>query len=156
MNEMDLPFFLEISPTAGLHLDEASAARAFLGLSKEAALELICESSAYYLEMLMWMGPTAFAYYLHPAISYIESPASRADADAVNVLTAAIRFQLDWEAGNLTQCNSSIVRFCDYVLANFSKFDISPKIYPGLDERITELGIAAQGLNQQVQRRLGV
>jgi hypothetical protein len=51
-------------------LDERSACRNFLGKTLDQAEALFRESSLYYQEGLMWMGPVAFRYYIQAAINY--------------------------------------------------------------------------------------
>lgn len=70
-----IPTAKDISPTAGLDLDEKCALEHFLGLDRQAVLKLFREESDFlhvYLGDFVHMGRLAFNYYLPPLLQYLD------------------------------------------------------------------------------------
>jgi len=70
-----LPTEKEISPTAGLDLDEQCALEHFYGLDQSAALRMFRDDADVlhvYLADFVHMGDTAFDYYLPALAQYLE------------------------------------------------------------------------------------
>ena len=61
----------EISPSNGIDLDERVALSHFYGMHYNQAVKLFEENFTYYINDLLWMGETAFFYYLKSIEIYI-------------------------------------------------------------------------------------
>lgn len=70
-----LPSLLDLSPTAGEDLDEATVIQHFLGKSKEDVLMMLSKANNldFYMSDLIWMGDSAFFYYSVVFEEYIRS-----------------------------------------------------------------------------------
>ena len=120
-------------------LDERSACEHFLGKSLEEAEALFRENSGYYQEDLMFMGAAGFRFYVQAAINYIQSPAATGDSDIVSCFADILEHRFEHEAEELGPIAKSLASICDYIVAHYDRFDVTPEIYGALRQRFRSL-----------------
>ena len=109
---MRLPTAREINPIPE-DLDGECAERHFLGKSLEEAEALFREASITYQEDLMFMGVSAFRFYVHAAISYIQSESATGDPDIISAFAS--------------------------IIEHYDRFDLTPEIYGDVRSRFQVL-----------------
>ena len=120
-------------------LDERSACEHFLGKSLEQAEALFRENSLHYQEDLMFMGASAFRFYVQAAISYIQSEAATSDSDIINCFAGLLDHRLESEAEELVAVAPQLASVCRYILEHYGKFTVMPDIYGDLRPRFQTL-----------------
>lgn len=120
-------------------LDERSACEHFLGKSLVEAEALFRENSLYYQEDLMFMGASAFRFYVQAAISYIQSEAATGDSDMINCFAAILEHRLEAEADELRPVAGHLAAVCGYVVKHYDRFDLAPEIYGDIGPRFRSL-----------------
>jgi hypothetical protein len=110
-------------------LDERSACEHFLGKSLEEAEALFRENSLYYQEDLMFMGASAFRFYVQAAVSYIQSEAATGDSAIISCFASILENRLENEAGELRPVAERLASICGYILEHYDRFDLTPEIY---------------------------
>jgi len=118
-------------------LDEIAAAEHFQGKTVEEAELLFREDSGFYQEDLMWMGPVAFNYYLESAIRYLESAYAKDDDHFISCLYEIVQFRRNEDMFSLAA--GTVGRMLDYVINNYTKFNVSEDIYGDLLTAYKEL-----------------
>jgi hypothetical protein len=132
-----LPPARDINPVD--NLDGHAAGSSFLGKSLNEAELLFRENSLYYQEDLMWMGPSAFSFYLPAAMAYLKSTYSQGDSDIVNSLCSVLEFRLQNDDQSIRSAHSTIGGICRYVLGAYERFDVDESIYGNLQCRYLKL-----------------
>jgi hypothetical protein len=134
---MNLPTREEIN----IHdsLDERHAAKMFYGKTLEQAEVLFRENFLFYQEDLMWMGVTAFRFYVRAAIRYTRSPESQGDSDAINCFVGLLDFRLEKEHKELRPVAQALADACRYIVAHYDRFDVDDEIYGDLRPRYESL-----------------
>ncbi|MBA4032756.1 MAG: hypothetical protein C0478_17955 [Planctomyces sp.] len=135
---MSLPTAREINPVPE-DLDGKYAEKHFLGKTLEDAEALFRENSLVYQENLMFMGASAFRYYVQAAISYIQSEAADDDSDIINCFAGLLEHRLEFEAQELVAVAPLLASACRYVLEHYDRFTITPEIYGDLRPRFQAL-----------------
>ncbi len=77
-------------------LDERAACEHFLGKNLDEAEALFRENALTYQEDLMFMGASAFRFYVQAAINYIQSEAATGDADMINCFAGLLEHRLEY------------------------------------------------------------
>lgn len=95
MNSATLPTRQEINVYDSL--DERSACEHFLGKTLEEAEALFRENSLYYQEDLMFMGASAFRFYVQAAINYIQSESAIGDGAIISCFASILEHRLEHE-----------------------------------------------------------
>jgi hypothetical protein len=110
--------------------DEIAASEHFLNKTLDQAEALFRDSSAYYQEDLMWMGPRAFSYYLQAAVNYLQSDYSAGDDHMIDSLYEIVVFRSHQEGFQLAldRVKGVIV----YIIDNYEKFDVDKNTYGDL------------------------
>ncbi len=135
---MNLPTATEINPTPE-NLDGQCAQRHFLGKTLEEAEALFLAASLTYQEDLMFMGVSAFRFYVQAAISYIRSDSATTDSDFINCFAGILESRLENEAAELHPIASQLADICGYIVKRYDKFDLTPEIYGNLRFRYQAL-----------------
>lgn len=120
-------------------LDERSACDSFLGKTLEQAEALFHENSLDYQEDLMWMGPTAFCFYLPAFLNYLRSD-SATDAD-LSGLAMILEYRLENDATALPPIAPQVVSICRYILDHFGRDAVDPQLYGDLHSRLESLDL---------------
>ncbi len=120
-------------------LDGRSACEHFLGKSLEEAEGLFRENTLYYQEDLMWMGPTAFRFYVRAAVAYVQSEHATGDSDSISSLGGTLSFWCEHSPAELIPCARFLADFCGRVLGQFDRSDADSKIDAGLREQYERL-----------------
>lgn len=107
-------------------LDERSACEHFFGKSLEEAEELFRENFLYYQEDLMFMGASAFRFYVRAAISYIQSEAATCDRDVINCFASILDHRLEFETEELVAVAPQLASVCRYILELYDRFVLTP------------------------------
>lgn len=121
------------------NLDERSACQHFLGKNLRDAEDLIRQNAFYYQEDLLFMGVTAFRFYVPALINYIQSDAAEGDSDIVNCFAMILEFRLERESNDLRPIATTLAEACRYLLDNYDRFEVSEEIYGDLKSRFIEL-----------------
>jgi hypothetical protein len=116
-------------------LDERSACEHFLGKSLQEAEALFRENSLHYQEDLMFMGVSAFRFYVRAAINYIQSEAATGDSAMVSCLASLLEHRLEYEAEELRPVADCLAAICGYVIEHYSRFDLTPEIFGDIRPR---------------------
>ena len=120
-------------------LDEQSAVDSFLGLTVSEAEALFEEEDALNLmEHLYWMGPVAFCYYVAAAINYIKCSGSVDDSEISSFLSM-LGFRLEYERQAIAPVLPQLRAAVQYVIENWSKFDVDPEFYGDLRSQYNEM-----------------
>jgi hypothetical protein len=120
-------------------LDERSAVEHFLGKDLKQAEELFRQNFNYYQGDLMWMGPSAFCYYVDAAIAYLLSSAANDDSDAVNCFCGLVEFQLDGNAEAIAPACGRLRQAVQTILKDFDRYNCDPQVYGDLPSRYRSL-----------------
>lgn len=144
--QMSIPQLNEIMVYGSL--DEQAAAEHFLGKDVAEATALFSENSAYYFEDLMWMGPSAFCYYIAAVFAYLESSASTRDMDGLEALQIALRFRLEQGKDQVAAALPEINSICRYVCEHVSKYCSRDSECRRLRKTYLELEAASDPLRQ--------
>ena len=134
---MNLPTRKEINVHDSL--DERHACEIFYDKTLEQAEALFRENFLACQEDLMWMGVTAFRFYVHAAIRYIHSPESQGDSDAINCFITLLEFRLEQEPEELRPVAQELTAACRYVITHYDHFGSDQKIYGDLRPRYESL-----------------
>ncbi|MFO1042272.1 MAG: hypothetical protein U0941_10835 [Planctomycetaceae bacterium] len=118
-------------------LDERSACEHFLGKSLEEAEGLFRENSFYYQEDLMFMGASAFRFYVRAVISYIQSEAATGDSDIINCFAGLLEHRAEFESQELVA--PLLASACRYIIEHYDTFTLTPDIYGDLRPRFQAL-----------------
>lgn len=118
-------------------LDERSACDSFLGKTLEQAEAMFRDHSILYQEDLMWMGPTAFCFYLPAFLNYLRSD-SADDAD-LSCLVMILRYRLECDKRELIPVVSQVVSICQHILEHFDRYAVNLEIYEDLRTRTENL-----------------
>jgi hypothetical protein len=130
--------------------DERSACEHFLGKSLPEAEALFRENSLYYQEDLMFMGVSAFRFYVEAVISYIQSDAATGDSDIINCFAGILEHRLKYDAEELCPVAGRLVTICGYIMKHYDRFDLTPEIYGDIQPRFHALQQAFLG---QMEKR---
>ena len=120
-------------------LDERSACEHFLGKSLEQAEALFRENSLCYQEDLMFMGASAFRFYVHAAISYIQNEASTGDSAIISCFASLLEHRLEYEAEELRPVAKRLAAACGYIIEHHDRFDLTPDVYGDIRPRYRAL-----------------
>lgn len=120
-------------------LDERSACEHFLGKTLEEAEGLFRENSLHYQEDLMFMGATAFRFYVRAAVSYIQSEGATGDSDMINCFAGLLEHRLEFEPEELVAVAPLLASACGYILQHYDRFSVTPNIYGDLRPRFQAL-----------------
>jgi hypothetical protein len=120
-------------------LDEETACRHFLGKTIDEAVAMFNEASLIYQEDLMWMGLSAFNYYVKAAVKYIESDASNCDSGMAHCFVGLLEFRLEWEGELLSDAAEDLLKGCNYIIDHYNKFDLDADIYGDLRPRLFKI-----------------
>lgn len=120
-------------------LDEETACRHFLGKTMDEVVEMFNEASGIYQEDLMWMGLSAFTYYVKAAVKYIESDASKDDSEMAHCFIGLLEFRLEWEGELLAVSAADLLEGCSYLLEHYIKFNLDADIYGNLRPRLLKI-----------------
>ena len=120
-------------------LDERSACEHFFGKSLQEAEALFRENSLSYQEDLMFMGPSAFRFYVQAAISYIRSEASTGDSAIASCFASLLEHRLEYEAEELRPVAEHLAGICGYIVEHYDRFDLTPEIFGDLRPRFQTL-----------------
>lgn len=119
-------------------LDERSACEHFLGKTLEQAEALFRENSLHYQEDLMFMGASAFRFYVQAAISYIRSDSATDDHAIVSCLASILEHRLEYEAAELVSIASQLALICGYIVEHYERFN-PPEIFGDVRARFQAL-----------------
>ncbi len=147
---MRLPTEDEINPVPEF-LDGQSAVKHFLGKDLEQAEQMFRQAGLVYQEDLMFMGPAAFRFYVQAAISYLRSDSATGDSDMINCFAGVLRFRLEYEADELVPVAEMLASVCGFIVLNYERFDVTPKIYGDLRPRYEALRNCYQRLGESVR-----
>jgi hypothetical protein len=125
---MCLPTAREINPIPE-DLDGRCAEEHFLGKSLGEAEALFRENSLCYQEDLMFMGVSAFRFYVRAAISYIQSSAATGDSDMINCFVGILESRIEREFKELAPAAPLLARACRYILEHYDRFAVTPEVY---------------------------
>jgi hypothetical protein len=120
-------------------LDERTACEHFLGKSLAEAEALFCEASLTYQEDLMFMGVSAFRFYVQAAINYIRSEAAAGDSDIISCFASILEQRLEYEAQELQLIAGQLSSICRYIIEHYDRFDLMPDIYGDVRPRYQSL-----------------
>lgn len=108
-------------------LDERSACEHFLGKSLEEAEALFRENSLCYQEDLMFMGATAFRFYVQAAINYIRSEAATDDSAIISCFATLLEYRLEYEEEDLRLVAGLLASICRYIAEHYDNFNMTPQ-----------------------------
>ena len=120
-------------------LDERTACEHFLGKNLAEAEGLFREASITYQEDLMFMGASAFRFYVQAAISYIKSEAATGDSDIISCFAGILEHRLEHEADELRPIAERLAATCGYIIEHYDRFDLSPDVYGDIRPRFQTL-----------------
>lgn len=111
MNNQHLPSYKDITPSNGVNLDEAVAAKVFLGIGVHQAEKLCIENFYYYSELFGDMGSIAFEYY-SPAIYNFFCHEEEVDRDEFidNCYALEILFKVRMEKEDHLKNGSTLIK----------------------------------------------
>jgi len=135
---MPLPSAQDINPIPE-DLDGKVAEENFLGKRLDEAVLLFRENSLYYQSDLMWMGPKAFCFYVHAAITYIKGEDAVGDSDMVNCFHSTLTVRLENDRNEIASVTDELKEVIQYILMNWSKYEVDPKIYGDLRAKYEDL-----------------
>ena len=128
---MQIPTAQDINPFDDL--DGRAACKNFLGKSLEDAEAFFRENSLHYQEDLMWMGPTAFRYYVLAVIRYVRSEAAMNASDIFSCLVSILEFRLECESAELVPIAGELASLLGHMNDHYKKFEPMPDIVPEID-----------------------
>lgn len=120
-------------------LDERRACEHFLGTSLSEAEALFRENSLCYQEDLMFMGVSAFRFYVQAAVNYIESEAAAGDSDIINCFAGILEIRLERDTDELRPVAELLASSCGYILEHYDRFDLTHETYGDLRPRLRKL-----------------
>jgi hypothetical protein len=120
-------------------LDERTACEHFLGKSLQEAEALFREASITYQEDLMFMGASAFRFYVQAAISYIQSDSATGDSDIIGCFASILEHRLEYEADELRPVADRLASICSYILDHYDRFGLTLEIYCDVRPRFQAL-----------------
>jgi hypothetical protein len=144
---MTLPTRQEINPLND-DLDGQAACEHFLGKSLDEAEAMFREKDLYYQEDLMWMGASAFRFYVPAALQYVRRSTDDV-SEFVSWLASTLEFRLKYDADELTPVASQLAEFCRYVIEHWSRFGEDTEFYGDVPARYETLRAAFSQLNQK-------
>jgi hypothetical protein len=106
---MSLPTEHEINPIPE-DLDGQVAVRNFLGKTLQDAVAMLDKNSLVHQEDLMWMGPTAYCFYL-PAV--LEHFKSQEDEELVPFIATLFEFRLKHDAAAIEPAFPTMAEICE-------------------------------------------
>jgi hypothetical protein len=112
---MTLPTAREINPVPG-DLDGQTAVEHFLGRSLEDAVKLFQDAFEVYQEDLLFMGPSAFCFYLPAAILYAESSDARHDPDIARTMLMVLSSRWECDQGTIGAVREMMLHYCQAAL----------------------------------------
>jgi hypothetical protein len=130
-------------------LDERTACEHFLGKSLAEAEALFREASIVYQEDLLFMGVSAFRFYVQAAINYVQSEAATNDSDMINCLGSIFEHRLGYEAEELRPIADRLASVCRYIIQHYDRFDLDPAIYGDVRPRFAALQRAFSGMEKR-------
>lgn len=99
------------------------------------------ESQPSCAEDFMWMAPVGVAYYLEPAIEYLQSDAADGDWEFCTYLPGGLVFHLTESNDLENSVRVRIKELADYIRSNSAKFRIEPDDpVPGYLDQIDAAG----------------
>ena len=107
-------------------LDERVACDHFLGKSLEQAEALFREISLYYQEDLMWMGPTAFRFYVQSYINYLQNDSAADDID-IRCFASILEHRMGVEAAELIAIAPLLAIACRAITNRYDEYSIKPE-----------------------------
>lgn len=117
--------------------DENTAIKHYYNKTLEEIEALYQEYGLTYCQDLMWMGPTAFSFYLQAVIRYLQSDNASGDADVINCLAAVIEYRC--QEKEFSMAVNRVHTIIDYVINNYKKFEVDSSIYGDLLEKYKQL-----------------
>jgi hypothetical protein len=120
-------------------LDERSACQHFLGKGLDEAEALFRESWFSSQEDLMFMGISAFRFYVQAAIRFIKSDAAAGDSDIVSCFGMILEHRLEYESAEMVAVADQLASICEYVLERREQFGITPETLDGHPVRVRRL-----------------
>lgn len=87
----------------------------------------------------MFMGASAFRFYVRAAINYIQSDSATGDGAIISCFASILEFRLEHEAQALVPVVQQLVSACRFITDHWDSFDLTPEIYAGLRERYIAL-----------------
>jgi hypothetical protein len=130
-------------------LDERSACEHFLGKSLDEAEALFRENWLYYQEDLMFMGISAFRFYVQAAIRFIQSDAAAGDSDIVSCFAMILEHRLEYESAELVPIADQFASICGYILEQRERFDFTPETLDDDPVRVQTLQQTLSGLQRR-------
>jgi hypothetical protein len=95
----------------------------FLGKNLDEAEAMFREDPFLYQEDLLWMGPSAFRFYVEAAIQYIRSRASDGDSDTIACFASILDLRLKRDPSAVIPLAETFRSVCAYVIEHWNKFD---------------------------------
>ena len=120
-------------------LDERTACEHFLGKSLEEAEALFRENSLKYQEDLMFMGASAFRFYVQAAINYIQSDQATEDLDMIRCFARILELRWEFEVEALVPIAPQLASVCRYIAEHHDRFTLQPDIDGDLRPRFRAL-----------------
>ena len=120
-------------------LDEVTARDHFLNKTIEDATEMFRQNGVLYQEDLMWMGPTAFCFYLPAFLNYLRSD-SADDAD-LGCLAMFLEYRLENDTTALIPIAPQVVSICRHILDHFGRYAVDVQLNGDLHSRIESLDL---------------
>lgn len=87
----------------------------------------------------MFMGPSAFRFYVQAAITYIQSEVSTGDSAIISCFASLLEHRLEFEAEELRPVAELLAAICGYVVEHYDRFDLTPEIFGDLRPRFQTL-----------------
>lgn len=143
LGTMKLPTRHEINPHDDL--DGQEACKHFFGKDLDEAEALFRENDLYYQGDLLWMGPSAFRFYLPAAIRFVRHSTDDV-SDFVSCFSDTLEFRLKHEADELLPVASQLAEFCSYIIAHWSKFSDGAAAYGDVRARYERLCAVFSGM----------
>ena len=130
---MRLPTAEDINPFQDP--DGQVAEQHFCGKSLEQAEALFREAPMTHQEDLMFMGASAFRFYVQAATNYIRSDWATGDADIINAFANILDLRMEYQAEELQPIASWLADICSYIVEHYDRFDLTPAAYGDLRPR---------------------
>ena len=123
----------EINPCPG-DLDGDYAEKNWLGKSINDGVEMLRTNALHYGEDFMYMGPTAFAYYMESAVRYALSQESSEDSDFASAFFDRIEFRFSEDAKAMACAREVCCELAGVIIQEYAIFDIDESIYEKLSK----------------------
>ncbi len=140
---MKLPTEAEINVHDSL--DERCACDHFLGKTLKDAEALFADNALVYLEDLMFMGPSAFRFYVEAAIHYIKATK---DHEMVSAFAGVLEHRLEFERSELAPVAPQLAEICRFILMNSEECGI-PQTQEEIEARAQSFGSLVEALDTQ-------